>query len=203
MLQSIPSNADIHEIKQVELMENIKEVLDSGNNLNKYMNIVEELTGDDFTSMDVALALISLELKDIEKLNKLSDDLHISYEREGGGERDRKSSGRKADSRGKEKMVRFKIDIGRNHGASINVILSGVARATGLPGSLVGKIEVKDSLSYFDIPEDVAPVVLKSMKNYKVKNKVTNTTVYESGKGKVKDKDKERSRKSKVDSKKR
>ena len=41
------------------------------------------------------------------------------------------------------------------------------------------------------------------MKNYKVKNKVTNTTVYESGKGKVKDKDKERSRKSKVDSKKR
>ncbi len=203
LLQSIPSNADIHEIKQVELMENIKEVLDSGNNLNKYMNIVEELTGDDFTSMDVALALISLELKDIEKLNKLSDDLHISYEREGGGERDRKSSGRKADSRGKEKMVRFKIDIGRNHGASINVILSGVARATGLPGSLVGKIEVKDSLSYFDIPEDVAPVVLKSMKNYKVKNKVTNTTVYESGKGKVKDKDKERSRKSKVDSKKR
>ena len=203
LLQSIPSNADIHEIKQVELMENIKEVLDSGNNLNKYMNIVEELTGDDFTSMDVALALISLELKDIEKLNKLSDDLHISYEREGGGERDRKSSGRKADSRGKEKMVRFKIDIGRNHGASINVILSGVARATGLPGSLVGKIEVKDSLSYFDIPEDVAPVVLKSTKNYKVKNKVTNTTVYESGKGKVKDKDKERSRKSKVDSKKR
>ena len=203
LLQSIPSNADIHEIKQVELMENIKEVLDSGNNLNKYMNIVEELTGDDFTSMDVALALISLELKDIEKLNKLSDDLHISYEREGGGERDRKSSGRKADSRGKEKMVRFKIDIGRNHGASINVILSGVARATGLPGSLVGKIEVKDSLSYFDIPEDVAPVVLKSMKNYKVKNKVTNTTVYVSGKGKVKDKDKERSRKSKVDSKKR
>ncbi|MCI0502913.1 MAG: DEAD/DEAH box helicase [Fusobacteria bacterium] len=203
LLQSIPSNADIHEIKQVELMENIKEVLDSSNNLNKYMNIVEELTGDDFTSMDVALALISLELKDIEKLNKLSDDLHISYEREGGGERDRKSSGRKADSRGKEKMVRFKIDIGRNHGASINVILSGVARATGLPGSLVGKIEVKDSLSYFDIPEDVAPVVLKSMKNYKVKNKVTNTTVYESGKGKGKDKDKERSRKSKGDSKKR
>ena len=45
------------------------------------MNIVEELTGDDFTSMDVALALISLELKDIEKLNKLSDDLHISYEK--------------------------------------------------------------------------------------------------------------------------
>lgn len=70
-----------------------------------------------------------------------------------------------------------------------------------MPGSLVGKIEVKDSLSYFDIPEDVAPVVLKSMKNYKVKNKVTNTTVYESGKGKVKDKDKER-RKIKVDSKK-
>lgn len=58
--------------------------------------------------MDVALALISLELKDIEKPNKLSDDLHISYEREGGGERDRKSSGRKADSRGKEKWFVLK-----------------------------------------------------------------------------------------------
>lgn len=183
LLQPIPSNADIHEIKQVELMEKVKSLLEDGKNLNKYLPLIEELTGEDYTSLDIALALMKLHLKGIEDNNNLKDDLHITYERE---DKDKRSDSKKGERRDKEKMARFILDIGRSQGASINVILSGVARSTGLPGSIVGKIDVKDNYSYFDVPVDAVSTVLKSMKNYKIKNKAVTAEIYESQKKKNK-----------------
>lgn len=173
-LQAIPSNADIHEIKQVELVKEIKGILEKGENLNQYMEIIDQLADEDYTSLDIALALIRTHLKDLEDKNRLSDDLHISYEKAGfdkGGRKPRDRDSIQDDSN----MAHFKIDIGRNDGASINMILSAVARATKLPGSLVGKIDVRDDYSYFDLPGEHAQTVTAAMKNFKVKNLVTNT----------------------------
>ena len=183
LLQPIPSNADIHEIKQVELMEKVKSLLEEGKNLNKYLPFIEELTGEEYTSLDIALALMNLQLKGLEENNNLKDDLHITYERE---EKGKRGDSKKGERRGEEKMARFRLDIGRSKGASINVILSGVARSTGLPGSIVGKIEVKENHSYFDVPVDAVATVLKSMKNYKIKNKAVTAEIYGSQKKKNK-----------------
>lgn len=181
-LQAIPSNADIHEVRQTALMKEITGILEKETDLKKYMNIVEDLTQEDYTSLDVALALIKIHLKDIEANNKLADDLHISYE---GSERDNRDSGRRRNDRGdrpervdrgdRGKMASFKIDIGKRDGAAANIILSAVTRATGLPGTMVGRIEISDTYSYFDIPETEGNLVIEKMKNLKVRNIVTNT----------------------------
>lgn len=191
VLQPIPSNADIHEIKQLELVNSIRGILEKGENLNKYINIVDQLADEEYTSLDIALALIKTQLKSLESKNRLSDDLHISYEKEGRQEWGVKPKGNKVkgdkDRDKGAKMVRFKVDIGRQDGAGIPVILSAVAKSTGLPGYVVGKIEVKDRFSTFDLPEENANVVLESMKDLKIKSKVTNTEIVQK---KDKDKDK-------------
>ncbi len=183
-LQAIPSNADIHEVRQASLMKEITGILEKENDLKKYMNIVEDLTQEDYTSLDVALALIKIHLKDIEANNKLCDDLHISYEGSG-SDRDNRDSGRRRNDRNdrgervdrgdRGKMASFKIDIGKRDGAAANIILSAVTRATGLPGTMVGRIEISDTYSYFDIPETEGGLVIEKMKNLKVRNIVTNT----------------------------
>ncbi len=189
-LQAIPSNADIHEVRQAALMKEITGILEKETDLKKYMNIVEDLTQEDYTSLDVALALIKIHLKDIEANNKLCDDLHISYEGSG-SDRDNRDSGRRRNDRNdrndrgdrgervdrgdRGKMASFKIDIGKKDGAAANIILSAVTRATGLPGTMVGRIEISDTYSYFDIPETEGNLVIEKMKNLKVRNIVTNT----------------------------
>lgn len=189
-LQAIPSNADIHEVRQAALMKDISGILEKDTDLKKYMNIVEDLTQEDYTSLDVALALIKIHLKDIEANNKLCDDLHISYEGSG-SDRDNRDSGRRRNERNdrgdrgerservdrgdRGKMASFKIDIGKKDGAAANIILSAVTRATGLPGTMVGRIEISDTYSYFDIPETEGDLVIDRMKNLKVRNIVTNT----------------------------
>ena len=65
--------------------------------------------------------------------------------------------------------------VGKRDGAAANIILSAVTRATGLPGTMVGKIEIFDNYSYFDIPETEAGTVLEAMRNLKVRNNLTNT----------------------------
>ena len=171
-LQAIPTNADIHEIKQSELVRELKGYLENPKDDSQYMEIIDQLADEEYTTLDIALAMIRMHLKDVEEKNRLSDDLHISYERSQG---DRKAARpRETDDRD---MAHFKIDIGRSRGASINMLLSAVARATGLPGSLVGKIEILDDFSYFDLPKDEIQQVVSSMRNFKVKGMETNTVV--------------------------
>ncbi len=172
LLQAIPTNADIHEIKQLELVQEIREVLESGESLSQYVPLVDQLSGEEYTSLDIALALIRHRLKVLEESNRLSDDLHISYEQE----KARPGEGGKGKGP-KEKMVRFRIDIGRGAGAGIPVILSAVASATGLPGYLVGKIEVKEKNSTFDLPEKHQDLVLERMQGVEIKGRETTTVL--------------------------
>lgn len=172
LLQAIPTNADIHEMKQLELVQEIREVLESGESLSQYVPLVDQLSGEDYTSLDIALALIRHRLKVLEESNRLSDDLHISYEQE----KPRPGEGGKGKGP-KEKMVRFRIDIGRGAGAGIPVILSAVAGATGLPGYLVGKIEVKEKSSTFDLPEKHQDLVLERMQGIEIKGRETTTVL--------------------------
>lgn len=57
--QKVPSVSDIEEIRTGLILEKIKGIVDAGH-LAEYSNMVEKLTGEDYTSLEVASALLKM-----------------------------------------------------------------------------------------------------------------------------------------------
>jgi len=76
----IPTIDDVEEYKMEKFMETIKETITNGH-LTKYINSIEKLVDDDFTSMDIAAALLKMNLnsnngkKERKTLKKAEDDI--------------------------------------------------------------------------------------------------------------------------------
>ncbi|TRZ87633.1 MAG: DEAD/DEAH box helicase [Methanosarcinales archaeon] len=59
--QKIPSASDIEEVKTNLLLEKVKGIVDAGH-LGEYSNMVEKLTQEDYSSLDVAAALLKMQM---------------------------------------------------------------------------------------------------------------------------------------------
>lgn len=59
--QKIPSASDIEEIKTNLILEKVKGIIDAGH-LGEYNNLVEKLIQEDYTSLDVAAALLKMQM---------------------------------------------------------------------------------------------------------------------------------------------
>lgn len=64
--QKVPSASDIEEIKTNLLLEKVKGIVDAGH-LGEYNNLVEKLIQEDYTSLDVAAALLKMQMGEGEK----------------------------------------------------------------------------------------------------------------------------------------
>ena len=152
-LKAIPTNDDIFETKQNKLIEDIKEILEKGKDLSKYTAVIDYLMEENYTTIDIASALIKMKLKVKKKNNPLLTKENMSR------------------PHSDENMVTFKVNIGTSNGISVNNILSAVANATGLSGKVIGKITVNDKVSYFDVPAEEAERVETAMVNATIKGR--------------------------------
>ncbi len=66
MAQKVPSVSDIEEIKTNLILEKVKGIVDAGH-LGEYNNLVEKLIQEDYTSLDVAAALLKMQMGEGEK----------------------------------------------------------------------------------------------------------------------------------------
>ena len=93
-----------------------------------------------------------------------------SYKEESGrkGRRDRKR-GRNAEAG----MVRLFINVGKNQRVQAKDIVGAIAGEAGIPGKLVGTIDIYDKYTFVEVPKENAKKVLDKMKNIKIKgNKI-------------------------------
>ena len=120
--QAIPSLDDITSIKADKIMEQVKDLL-AGTDLTRMVHIVEQkLVEEDYTSLDVAAALLKLAMG--EENEDIAED-----------------------------------------------ILGAIAGEAGIPGRMVGSIDMYDKYTFVEVPCDNAKVVMKAMKNAKIKGK--------------------------------
>ena len=75
------------------------------------------------------------------------------------------------DTGAEEGMVRLFINIGKNQKARPGDILGAIAGESGMPGRLVGSIDMYDKYTFVEVPEDRARDVLNAMKNVRIKGK--------------------------------
>lgn len=180
--QAIPSLNDVTGIKVDKILENVADTIEESD-LSEMINILEKkLLEEDYTSLDLAAALLKMmmgeESEDIVDTRepRSLDDLDSYYSggsRNGNGRgRGRNSGGR--DSRydsGREDMARLFINIGKNQNVKPGDILGAIAGESGMPGKMVGSIDMYDKYTFVEVPRENADAVLNAMKDVKIKGK--------------------------------
>ena len=180
--QAIPSLNDVTGIKVDKILENVADTIEESD-LSEMINILEKkLLEEDYTSRDLAAALLKMmmgeESEDIVDTRepRSLDDLDSYYSggsRNGNGRgRGRNSGGR--DSRydsGREDMARLFINIGKNQNVKPGDILGAIAGESGMPGKMVGSIDMYDKYTFVEVPRENADAVLNAMKDVKIKGK--------------------------------
>ncbi len=167
----LPTLSDIEEIYTSSMLDKIKETIDAGD-LKTYEKIVDKLLAEDYTSLDIAAALLKYhmvnnKLEGHEKLanvdygskNKPTSFVDSSSKGSSGSGRGRGNSG----------MARLYVNVGSAKGASQRHILSAVIEEAGIAKKLVGKIDIYDKFTFVEVPEDMADQVVDGLTGKRIK----------------------------------
>jgi ATP-dependent RNA helicase DeaD len=188
--ERLPSYEDIDAIRANNFFDEIRAVIGKGN-LEEYFVMVEKLTEDDFTSLDVAAALLKMKIESEKKkpVNDFFSDRHDSdyddRDRDRGRDRDRDRDGgkRKKDrnaDKGKkqdrrhsdnEDQARIFLNMGKKDKMRPGDILGAITGETGVSGRLIGDIDMYDAYSYVDVPADIAEVIIDALDGITMRKK--------------------------------
>ncbi|MDR1766180.1 MAG: DEAD/DEAH box helicase [Lachnospiraceae bacterium] len=184
--QAIPSLNDVTEIKVDKIMQQVREVI-AESDLTLMVNLIEKkMVEEDYAAIDLAAALLKMRMgegnEDIINdygVARSLDDLgsRRGRDRFGRGSYDRSPSVSRQraprpdrDYRD-ENMVRLFINIGKNQNIRPGDILGAIAGESGMPGKMVGSIDMFDNYTFVDVPQEQAKSVLKAMQDVKIKGK--------------------------------
>ena len=149
----IPSQSDLEEIKTNVFLEKVKNVMEEGR-LAKYSRIVEEIADEDndYTILDVAAALLKMNVNDDDEIDE--EDFDNTGAPPG--------------------MVRLFINAGKEQGIAPKDVVGSIAGETGVPGKVIGAINVYERFTFVEVPKKYAKDILTFMKGNQIKGKKVN-----------------------------
>lgn len=154
--QPIPSQDDVTAIKVEKVLQNIVQVI-KDEDLHDMIDIIEDrLNEEDYTAMDIAAAFLKLAMGTEESCE------------------DEKKAFDFGNTGAEEGMVRLFINIGKKQNVRPGDILGAIAGESGMPGKLVGSIDMYDKYTFVEVPHDRAKEVLNAMDHAKIKGKMVN-----------------------------
>ena len=155
--QKLPTLSDVEEMKTNIYLEKIKGIIEEGH-LTKYIHLVDRLMEEDYTSIDIAAALLKDHLSDVnaDDIDAL-DDINLGGTELYGGEG--------------EKMVRLFINAGKQSKIRAKDIVGAIANEAGIPGKTLGEIAIFDEYTFVDVPNEFVRDILHGMKHAKIKGK--------------------------------
>ena len=149
----IPSLAEVEESRSVTVLEKVKDRIAEGD-LDRYARLIERLGEEDYSTLDIAAALLKMVLGD-----QGNEDEEPGPEPRGSGPG--------------AVMVKLYLNVGRRHHVAAKDVLGAVAGETGLPGKLIGKIDIREKFTFLEVPAEYVHDVLTMMKDRYIKgNKV-------------------------------
>lgn len=154
-LQPVPSINDVTGVKADQVLDKIKDAIEN-NDLSTEINLIQQRINDEgCTALDVAAAFLR------NSLGNLENDQLESIEDFG-------------DTGAESGMVRLFINLGKNNNVRPGDILGAIAGETGMPGKLVGVIDMYDKYTFVEVPREYASDVIQVMKDSKIKGKTIN-----------------------------
>lgn len=157
-LQPIPSLYDVTEVKAEKILDKMYNIMEY-EDLSKMIDLIEGRINesDKYTSLDLAAAFLK-HMMGNERTE--SDDIR-AYADFG-------------DTGAEEGMVRLFINLGKKQKLRPGDILGAIAGETGIPGKLIGTIDMYDKYTFVEVPREYASDVIQTMKSSKIKGKSLN-----------------------------
>lgn len=153
--QPIPSLDDVTAIKVEKILEDVNQIINN-EDLRDVIDMLENhLNEEDYTAMDIAAAFLKLSMGNEETME---EEKGMDFGNTGA----------------EEGMVRLFINIGKKQGVRPGDILGAIAGESGMPGKLVGSIDMYDKYTFVEVPTDRAKEVLIAMDHAKIKGKMVN-----------------------------
>ena len=189
--QAIPSLDDITDIRMEKVLDQVTEIIEKEDLTEMIDAVSKKILEEDYTAMDLAAAFLRMAMGD--EAEDTIDDFRTARDledldrpakgrrgRRGSGTEDagwdetgrggrRSAGGRRRENR--EDMVRLFINVGKNQGVKPGDVLGAIAGESGMPGKLVGSIDMFDKYTFVEVPEDCADEVLEAMKHARIKGK--------------------------------
>lgn len=161
--QMVPSLNDVEEIKISAFLEKIKTIIDDqDSNLEKYITIAERLIDEEYTSLDIASALLKI---------------NLGLPENGSGDIENIRTNLLEDKKVGGKVARLFINVGRLDKVSPKDILGAIAGETGIQGSLIGSIDIYDKFTFVEVPVEYAREVMEIMNRSQIKGRSINIEV--------------------------
>ena len=133
------------------VLEEIEQIIEN-EDLTKFLQIIENRVNEsDYTAMDLAAAFLK----------------YCSGQQET-DEKDMEFGDTGAEEAG---MVRLFINIGKKNKAKPGDIVGAIAGESGIPGKLIGTIDMFDKYTFVEVPREYAHDVLNAMNHTKIKGK--------------------------------
>ncbi|WP_407308576.1 DEAD/DEAH box helicase [Desulfosporosinus sp. SB140] len=153
--QELPSLADISE-RQAESLKNQLVKFIQNNRLGNYRAIVGDLL-EEYDSTDVAAAALKFAVEGANAEERIDDN-----------DQDINSFGNTGAAPG---MVRFFMNIGRVQQIRPQDIIRWIAEESGIPGKIIGMINIYDKFTFVEVPEEYASRVLSCMHQAMIKGR--------------------------------
>ncbi|EOS27018.1 ATP-dependent RNA helicase DeaD [Lachnospiraceae bacterium 3-1] len=157
LAQKVPSMEDVVQVRLEKIMDHIGTIIEE-EDLTSMVNMVEsQVNESDYTAMDIAAAFLKMALLGEEENAQTSME-NFEF----------------GDTGAEEGMVRLFINIGKKQHVKPGDILGAITGESGMPGKLVGAIDMYDKYTFVEVPREYGKEVLKAMSNSKIKGKSIN-----------------------------
>ncbi len=167
----IPSVSDVSRVKTDLILRRMEETI-AQEDLGKFVKIIEgKMDGGEYSTLELAAAFLKTFLgEEGEEIDESPVGATGRSERRGGRrDHDRDHDRDRDDS--SEGMVRLFVNLGKNMGIRPGDIVGAIAGESGIPGRLIGSIDMYDRYTFVEVPKDQVNTVLRGMKNCKIKGK--------------------------------
>jgi ATP-dependent RNA helicase DeaD len=157
-LQPIPSVYDVTEVKASKILDKVFAIMED-EDLSKMIDIIESRINENekYTSLDLSAAFLKY---------LVGDDRYEAEQKD--------SYFDSADTGAEDGMVRLFINLGKKQKIRPGDILGAIAGETGMPGKLIGTIDMFDKYTFVEVPREYASDVIQTMKTAKIKGKSLN-----------------------------
>lgn len=145
LAKPIPSLDDVKNTKMDGIFDKIKEMIEADEHRAMLDMVEEHVNQEDYTSMDMAAALLKMIVGDT--LDRVDEVENFHFDEN-------------ADT---SRMVRLFINVGKKDKITPANILGAIAGESGMPGRLVGAIDMMDNYTFVDVPAKHAEAVLAAM----------------------------------------
>ena len=191
---TLPSRADVTNKRVAGFKERVAEVLNA-EGLDFFANIVSQICEEQDVSAEevaAALAMLAQEGKPLQigGADPVPPPVAVDSHRPGSfGERERQW---RSDDRGGDKprfeaprrpedtrrspapapagdMMRFRIDVGRDHGVEVRDIVGAIANEAGLDSRFIGRIGLYDESSTVELPAGMPPAAASALKRTRIR----------------------------------